>query len=53
VLGRAVASVWEIGGWGDLILIGLGLSVLCCAGVYRLVLSPAERQMVRSVLRKD
>jgi O-antigen/teichoic acid export membrane protein len=53
MLGRAVAGVWAIGGWGDLILVGLGLSVLCCAGVYGLVLSQAERQLLRSVLRKD
>jgi membrane protein EpsK len=50
---RAVAWVWAIGGWGDLILIGLGLSVLYCASVYGLVLNPPERQMLRSILRKD
>jgi membrane protein EpsK len=53
LFGRAVASVWEIAGWGDLILIGLGLSVLYCASVYGLVLNPPERQMLRSILRKD
>ena len=53
LLGRATAWIWEIGGWGDLILIGLGLSVMYCVGVYGLVLKPAERQMLKKVLRKD
>jgi len=53
LLGRAGCCVWEIGGWGDLILFGLGLSALYCAGVYGLVLSPAERHMLSNVLRKD
>lgn len=53
LIGRATAWVWEIGGCGDLILAGLGLSVLYCAGVYGFVLSTAERQMLRRVLRKD
>ncbi|HKS38688.1 MAG TPA: oligosaccharide flippase family protein, partial [Verrucomicrobiae bacterium] len=53
LLGRVVSRIFEIGGWGDLILIGLGLSVLYSAGVYGLILSPAERQMVRNVLRRD
>ena len=53
ILGRAMAWGREIGGWGDLIRSGLGLSALYGAGVYGLVMSPAERQLLRSVLRKD
>ena len=53
LLGRAVGSVWEMSGWGDLIVAGLGLSFVCCAGVYGLVLNPEERQMLRHALRKD
>jgi membrane protein EpsK len=53
MLGRAATWVWQIGGWGDLILLGSGLSIFYCAGVYGLVLSPAERQLLRSVVRKD
>jgi len=53
LLGRAVAGIWEISNWGDLILTGSGLSVVYCAGVYGLLLNPEERQMLRSVLRKE
>ena len=52
VLGRATTWIWQISGLGDLIISGLGLSALYCAGVYGLVLTPAERQMLQSVLRK-
>ena len=52
-LGHAAAWVWEIGGWADLILIGLGLSVLYCAGVYGLLLTQSERQLLRNMLRKE
>jgi membrane protein EpsK len=53
LLGRAVASVWEMAGWAGLIAAGLGISVLYCAGVYGLVLAQEERQMMlRCVLRK-
>jgi membrane protein EpsK len=52
LLGRAVASVWEIAGWGDLIAVGLGISVLYCAGVFGLVLNKDERQTLWNALRK-
>jgi membrane protein EpsK len=53
VVCRAVASVWEIGGWGDLIVIGTVISALYCVGVYGFVLSPAEREQLGGVLRKE
>jgi membrane protein EpsK len=52
LLGRGVASVWEIAGWADLIAAGLAISVLSGASVYGLVLNPAERQMLRDALSK-
>jgi membrane protein EpsK len=51
LLGRAVAGVWEIGGWGELMLAGFGLSIAYGAAVYGLVLNPAERRMVGAVLQ--
>jgi membrane protein EpsK len=53
LLGSAVASVWGIAGWSDLIAVGLGISLLYCTGVYSLVLTQEERRMLRKVLRKD
>jgi membrane protein EpsK len=52
LLGHAMTWVWEIAGWGDLIVSGLGLSVVYCAGVYGLLLTPAERQMLRSISKR-
>jgi membrane protein EpsK len=52
LFGRAAAWVWEIAGWGDLIVAGLGLSVVYCAGVSGLVLNSKERQVLRNALRK-
>ncbi|MEW6301906.1 MAG: oligosaccharide flippase family protein [Verrucomicrobiota bacterium] len=52
LLGRAVASVWEMADWGDLIAAGLGISVLYCAGVLGLVLNQDERQMLWNAMRK-
>ena len=53
LVGRGVSWAFAIGGWADLVLIGLGFSVLYLASVYGLVLSPAERQLLKSALRKD
>jgi membrane protein EpsK len=53
LIGCIAKSVWEIGGWGDLIAAGLGISVLYSAGVYAMVLTGAERQLLKNFLRKD
>jgi len=53
LLGRAATWIWEISNWEDLIISGLVLSAVYCVGVYGFILSSAERQMLRSVLRKN